>query len=485
MTAKHGINSPTGQRTTLVRDVPSLLWILPCLLAAAAWAKPPNLVLIMVDDLGPEWISCYGGEGIETPNIDKLAEGGTLFRNAYSMPQCTPTRVTLLTGQYPFRHGWTNHWDVPRWGAGCHFDPGLNVTFARLLRDAGYATAIAGKWQINDFRVQPKILLRHGFDEWSMWTGGEGGNPVSNERYWNPYVYTNKATSRTYQGRFGPDIFNEFLVGFVHRNKERPMLLYYPMALTHGPLVPTPHEPFADTPIERHKAMVRYTDYLVGRLVKAFDDAGIRENTIVFLTTDNGTGRRITGRMNGRLVQGGKASLTENGPRQPFIVNGPGLVPAGVETDELTDFSDLLPTFCELAGVPLPEGTPLDGKSIAKLVLGKDRTGPRDWILAMGFGAAVLDEKGVRGVREYAPRVIRDKRYKIHVHDGDVRELYDLAQDPGETKNLLNSDQSEHRTALRKLFRVAETLPDRDARPRYAPLPAQPWDVTIEQVRRR
>jgi arylsulfatase A-like enzyme len=103
----------------------------------------------------------------------------------------------------------------------------------------------------------------------------------------------------------------------------------------------------------------------------------------------------------------------------------------------------------------------------------------------MGFGAAVLDEKGVRGIREYAPRVIRDKRYKIHVHDGDVRELYDLAQDPGETKNLLNSDQSEHRTALRKLFRVAETLPDRDARPRYAPLPAQPWDVTIEQVRRR
>ncbi len=463
----------------------SLLRIAPCILAAAAWAKPPNLVLIMADDLGPEWISCYGAEGIETPNIDKLAEGGMRFRNAYSMPQCTPTRVTLLTGQYPFRHGWTNHWDVPRWGAGAHFDPELNITPARLLRDAGYATAIAGKWQINDFRVQPKILFRHGFDEWSVWTGGEGGNPASNERYWDPYVYTNKAQSRTYHGQFGPDIFNDFLVDFVRRNKEQPMLLYYPMALTHGPLVGTPHEPFADTPIEKHKAMVRYTDYLVGRLVKAFDDAGIRKHTIVFFTTDNGTSRRIRGRLNGRLIEGGKARLTENGPRQPFIVNGPGMVPGGLETDELTDFSDLLPTFCELAGAPLPAGTQLDGRSIAKLLLGKQQTGPRDWILAMGFGAATLDGRGVRGAKDYAPRVIRDKRYKIHVHDGKVRELYDLQRDAGETNNLLKSEVPEHRKALRKLLGVAETLPARDARPRYKPLPAQPWDVTLEQSRRR
>ena len=459
--------------------------IVAIVLAAAAWANPPNLVLIMADDLGPEWISCYGGEGIETPNIDKLAAGGMLFRNAYSMPQCTPTRVTLLTGQYPFRHGWTNHWDVPRWGAGCHFDPKLNMTFARLLRNAGYATAIAGKWQINDFRVQPEILFHHGFDEWSVWTGGEGGNPESNKRYWNPYIYTDKAPSQTYQGRFGPDIFNDFLVDFVWRNKKSPMLIYYPMALTHGPLVKTPHEPFADDPLEKHKAMVRYMDYLVGRLVKVFDDAGVRERTIVFFTTDNGTGRRISGRLNGRLVQGGKARLTENGPRQPFIVNGPGIVPAGVETDELTDFSDLLPTFCELAGAPLPRGTQLDGKSIARLLLGKEQDGPRNWILAMGFGAATLDERGVRGVLDYAPRVIRDKRYKIHVHDGKVRELYDLHHDPDETENLLESGALEHREALRKLSRIAETLPRRDARPRYEPLPPRPWDITREQLRRR
>lgn len=460
-------------------------WILACLLAASAWAAPPNLVLIMVDDLGPEWISSYGAEGIETPNIDKLAEGGMLFRNAYSMPQCTPTRVTLLTGQYPFRHGWTNHWDVPRWGAGCHFDPDRNVSFARLLRDAGYATAIAGKWQINDFRVQPQILSRHGFDEWAVWTGGEGGNPESNERYWDPYIYTSRETSRTYEGLFGPEIFNDFLVDFVHRNRDWPMLLYYPLALTHGPLVHTPHEPFAETRLEKHKAMVRYTDYLVGRLMKAFDDAGVRANTIAFFTTDNGTSRGIAGGLNGRLVRGGKGRLTENGPRQPFIVNGPGMVPAGTETDELTDFSDLLPTFCELASAKLPEGVHLDGKSIAPVLLGKSSKGPRDWIMAMGFGPAILDEQGVRGVKDYAPRVIRDKRYKVHVHDREVLELYDLGRDPGEAENLIDSSLPEHTAALSKLREVASTFPDRDARPIYTPLPPQPWDVTIEQMRRR
>lgn len=464
----------------------SLLRILPILaLALPAWAAPPNLVLIMVDDLGPEWISSYGGEGIETPNIDKLAEGGMLFRNAYSMPQCTPTRVTLLTGQYPYRHGWVNHWDVPRWGAGAHFDPQHNVSFARLLREVGYATAIAGKWQINDFRVQPRILDAHGFDEWSVWTGGEGGNPISDERYWDPYVYTSEQPSRIYKGAFGPDLFNDFLVDFVGRNRDRPMLLYYPLALTHGPLVTTPHEPFAESKLERHKAMVRYTDYLVGKLVKAIDDAGIRNNTIVIFTTDNGTSGGITGSLNGRTVKGGKAKLTENGPRAPFIVNGPGLVPAGVETDELTDFSDLLPTFCELAGAPLPQDVPVDGKSIAKLILGKQKTGPRDWILAMGFSPAILDEKGVRGVLDYAPRVIRDKRYKIHVHDGAIREFYDLREDPGETSNLLGSSSAEYTSALNKLRAVADAMPERDGRPRYDALPPQPWDVSIEQMRRK
>lgn len=449
-----------------------------------AAASQPNIVLIMVDDLGPEWISAYGARDIETPNIDKLGAGGMKFLNAYSMPQCTPTRATLLTGQYPFRHGWVNHWDVPRWGAGCHFDPKYNLSFARLLRDAGYATVVAGKWQINDFRVQPSVLKEHGFDEWAMWTGYESGNPPSGKRYWDPYVYRSDAPSRTYAGEFGPDIYNRFLIDFIARNKDRPMLIYYPMVLAHGPLVATPHEPFAETKLEKHKAMVRYTDYLVGRLVKALDDAGVRENTIVIFTTDNGTSGGITGHMDGRAVRGGKAKLTENGPRQPFIVNGPGLVPAGVTTEALTDFTDLLPTFVELSGAKPPEGVTIDGRSLAPLILGKAADGPRKWILAMGFGPARLDDKGVRPVRDFTDRVVRDKRYKVHIVDRKVAKLYDLKLDPAEQRNLIDSSKKEHVAAREKLAAVVRSLPTRDARPRYDPLPPRAWDLTREQNER-
>ena len=466
-----------------------VLLILATAPQATAAAEQPNIIFIMVDDLGPEWISSYGAEDIQTPNIDKLAAGGMTFTNAYSMPQCTPTRATLLTGQYPFRHGWVNHWDVPRWGAGCHFDPKRNVSFARLLRGAGYATAIAGKWQINDFRLQPNILREHGFDEWSMWTGYESGNPPSAERYWDAYVHTNSG-SRTYKGKFGPDIYNEFLIDFMKRHRDgpqrdEPMLLYYPMALTHGPLVHTPSEPAASTRLEKHKAMVRYTDMLVGKLVDALDELKIRDRTIVIFTTDNGTSRGITGRLNGRVVRGGKASLTENGMRAPFIVNGPGLVPAGVTTDALTDFTDLLPTFVELAGAELPEWVVIDGKSIADVILGKDEDGPREWIMAMGFGPARLDAKGVRPVVDWADRVVRDTRYKIHVLSGKVAGLYDLKNDPGEETNLLGSADAGHVAARERLAAVVEGFPGKDGRPRYDPLPPQPWDLTVEESEKK
>ena len=151
----------------------SLLTLHPSVLSAAEPAeKQPNILFIMVDDLGKEWISSYGSETIKTPNIDALAAGGMKFNNAYSMPSCTSSRTMLLTGQYPWRNGYVSHWDVPRWGVG-YFDwkKKENTTFARLMKDQGYATCAAGKWQINDFRIEPHAMKKHGFDDWAMWTG--------------------------------------------------------------------------------------------------------------------------------------------------------------------------------------------------------------------------------------------------------------------------------------------------------------------------
>ncbi|MCZ6793165.1 MAG: sulfatase-like hydrolase/transferase [Planctomycetota bacterium] len=442
--------------------------------ARAAGVDRPNILLVMVDDLGKDWISCYGADDIETPHIDRLAATGMRFDNAWSMPQCTPTRATLLTGQYPWRTGWVNHWDVPRWGVG-YFDWQHYTTFATVMKSAGYATAIAGKWQINDFRLEPRALEKHGFDDWCVWTGYEGQNPPSGKRYWDAYIHTREG-SKTYEGQFGPDVYCDFLIDFMKKHQDEPQMLYFPMALTHGPLVHTPSEPDAKDKVAKLKAMVRYTDRLLGRLVKALEELGIRQRTVVIFTTDNGTSGGMRGTVRGKRPSGGKASKYEGGVCEPFIVSCPGLVPEGAVTDALTDFTDLLPTFAELGGAKLPEGLTLDGTSFAPLILGKAQDSPREWIMALGHGGARLDAQGVRGVHDYTDRVIRDKRFKVWVDtDRSIVELYDLKDDPLEQRNLIGSDRPELAAVLKKFQAVVDSTPRKDARPTYRKRPAQPW----------
>ena len=460
-------------------------WLLASLAAPSlSAADKPNIMFIMVDDLGPEWVSSYGAELIETPNIDRLARGGMRFENAYSMPQCTPTRACLLTGQYPFRNGWINHWDVPRWGNGGHFDPKHNASFARVLKKAGYATCAAGKWQINDFRVQQDVMVEHGFDEYCMWTGYEEGNPASHKRYWDPYLHT-KEGSRTYEKKFSEDVFTDFIVDFMKQNRERPFMVYYPMCLTHGPLTTTPLEPDVTGKMDQFKAMVTYTDHLLGKLVSALERLDLRKKTIIIWTTDNGTSKGISGRMNGRVVRGGKGSPGENGCREPFIVNCPGIVPRGVVTQELTDFTDMLPTFAELAGAALPSGMKLDGVSIAPLITGKSTVSPRTWIMAMGGGAGSYDRETERVVPvfEYRDRVIRDKRYKLWIDkQRQSDKLFDLKEDPAELKNLIGSNDPVIVAARKRLETVAAGFPRKDGHPRYDPTPPQVWDRKNKQT---
>lgn len=446
----------------------------------------PNILFILVDDLGKEWISSYGAEDIQTPAVDQLAQTGMRFTNFYSTPQCTPSRISLFTGQYPFRNGWINHWDVPRWGGGVHFDPDRNPGIARMMRSAGYKTAAAGKWQVNDFRVQPEAMGTHGFDDYCMWTGYETGNPASAERYWNPYIHT-KAGSKTYSGQFGEDVFTDFLIDFMKKNRKDPMFLYYPMCITHTPFTSTPDEPDVAGTYNSHKAMVRYMDRMVGKLVKALDELGLRENTIIIFTTDNGTVSSVTGKMNGREIPGGKQRLTENGICEPFIVNCPGLVPAGKVTDALGDLTDILPTCAELGGAALPEKYVLDGVSLASVMLGKTSASARNWIMAMGGNAggsaAQLSEKGMENEYTFRERVIRDKEYKLYISSKRQPEkMIALAGDPQEKTNLLQSRDPKVRQAFKTLWEAALSFPQQDNDPRYTALTPQPWDkpVTVE-----
>jgi len=156
------------------------------------------------------------------------------------------------------------------------------------------------------------------------------------------------------------------------------------------------------------------------------------------------------------------------------------LVPKGVVTDALTDFTDLLPTFAELGGAKVPKDLKIDGVSIAPLLLGKAKDSGRKWIMALGHGAARLDNKGVRGQVDYTERIIRDKRYKVWVSEQrKISQLYDLQSDPLEQKNLIGSTNPEHLAAIEKFQAVVDTMPENDARPKYTPRKAQPWEKKL------
>ncbi|MFQ5929228.1 MAG: sulfatase-like hydrolase/transferase [Acidobacteriota bacterium] len=402
---------------------------------AAQESSKPNFILIMVDDMGRDWISCYGAEH-RTPNVDRLAAQGVRFENAWCTPICTPTRVELLTGRYPFRTGWIGHHDVPRWG-GKGLDWDKYMSFARVLKQVGYRTAIGGKWQINDFRKQPDALKKHGFDEHCVWTGYETGNaPPSDKRYWDGYLMTN---GKRRVHHYGPDRINDFLVDFVHRNRDKPFLVYYPMLLTHGPHLPTPFN--KDNPPTDKTGLyggnVTYMDHLVGKLTKAVDDAGIADRTLIIFTGDNGSS--ASGSINGLQIPKGKGRTNDWGVHMPFIVRAPWLSRGERVSDDLLDFTDVLPTLAELAGAP-SQGIQLDGRSFVSSISGVDDGKPqREWIYSQ-----VMER-----------RIIRDKQYKLDYTGA----FWDLLNDPLETNDLRSSTDPKVVAARKRLSRVLNSMP--------------------------
>jgi arylsulfatase A-like enzyme len=442
----------------------------------------PNILFIMLDDMGKEWVSAYASENVSTPWIDSLATDGLRFDNAWVMPQCTPTRLALLTGQYPFRNGWVNHWDVPRWGHG-YFDWRMYPSLAGTLRSAGYATVAAGKWQVNDFRIEPEAMRKHGFDSYAMWTGFEEGVEASAERYWDPYIHTAEG-SRTYEGRFGADVFAEHLGAFIEKHADQPWFAYFPLALPHPPYVTTPNAPeVGDDNEARYRAMVEYGDFTIGRLVQKLDELGLSNNTLIMVTTDNGSPRSMTGAIDGRSVRGGKSLTSENGVNVPFIARWPARIKPSRRTDALIDATDILPTFAELAGAELSGEHVIDGQSFAALLKGEATDGPRSWIMAMGGkNEAAVSEAGVENQYVFRDRVIRDKRYKLYIAATPERaaeKLVDLQLDPEEQVDLLGSDDPDVRAAYERLIDVARSFPDRDSDPQYTRRGANEWDVGV------
>ena len=195
------------------------------------------------------------------------------------------------------------------------------------------------------------IVRRESYDE------AVAFNKHIESRYWDP-VFLRNGKREELQGQFGPDVSQAFAIDFLRRHREQPFLLYLPMVLTHGqiftaPAVPTPLNRAADRPHqEMFGDMLRYADQLIGELVAELERLGLRDNTLVFVASDNGTEKHFHARRNGRLVQGDLYSLTEAGGNVVLLANSPRLIPGG-RTMPLADFTDIYPTICELAGVPL------------------------------------------------------------------------------------------------------------------------------------
>ncbi|PQV50199.1 arylsulfatase A-like enzyme [Jejuia pallidilutea] len=440
-------------------------------------AKKPNFIFILVDDLGKEWFPSYGATEVNTPNIDALVTKSIKFNNVYSMPQCTPSRVALITGQYPYENGWVNHYDVPRWGHGANFDADKNPSFAKLLQEAGYKTCIAGKWQINDFRIEPNVMEKVGFDEFCVWTGFESGNAPSGKRYWDPYIFT-KEGSKTYEGKFGPDIFSDFIIDFINENKNNPFCVYYPMVLTHSPFVHTPLEPNVKTKYEKHLAMVRYTDFIIGKIIDNLKKSGVSDNTYLVFTTDNGTSPAIIGKREGKYIRGGKAYLSENGINAPFIVKTPD--DKHFETDALVDFTDILPTFLELAGIKSESELNLDGHSFAKVLNEEAPHTNRDYILSMGGLPGHINKEGwLVNAIQFRDRVLRNEQYKVYVDTlQKVHRLYDLKADPYEIENLI--DDANLQSVVSEFQKKVNALPSLDNNPKYIKTKGLPTDVDLE-----
>ena len=351
---------------------------------SAAEVAHPNFIVIMADDLGAKELGCYGHPSHRTPHLDRLAEQGMRFRTCFSTPLCSPTRVMILTGRYGFHTGWYNFTRRP--GSPTHknkaYDLGqAEITFADVLKQRGYATALAGKWQLTG--KVPTLVHDCGFDEYLIWaykhnlpsgvnhTGAwENKRAQKTSRYWHPSLMSNGDYVPTRPEDYGPSLFTDFVIDFARRHRDRPFLVYFPMCLTHKPWDPTPdpQRPGKKTP-SGLKSNVEYMDHLVGRIMTALDEMDLSERTIVLFTGDNGT-------------QGsGKAETTERGARVPLIVRGPGRVKAGVVSDELVDLTDVLPTLADFAGAPVPSNRPIDGRSLVGTLRGEPGS-HREWIFS-------------------------------------------------------------------------------------------------------
>ena len=388
----------------------------------------------MADDIGYEAFGAYGSQQYSTPTVDRLASAGVRFTHAYSTPVCTPSRVEVLTGKSNIR----NYVDFGTLAPG-------QYTFANLFKDAGYASAIAGKWQLHGgTNVEGTLPADAGFDTYCLWHTGMTKRP----RYWTPSIERDGQLMDLPQGAYGPDVFADFLIEFMEDNRDRPFFVYYPMVLAHNPFLPTPSSVNRESREQQANFtdMVSYMDSNVGRIVAAVDRLGLGERTVVIFTSDNGSPRRIRSVLNDRRIRGGKNTTLDTGNHVPLIVYAPGTGDGGRVVDDLVSLSDFLPTLADIIGAKLPSNLEIDGRSFWPRILGQPGD-PREWIFTYFIRRPYSDDP----VRRAEVRFAQDRRFKLY---GDGR-FYDLTKDIREKDPIPAGEGGPDATAARRTLELA------------------------------
>ena len=418
--------------------------------------RRPNIVLIMSDDLGYEAIGANGGTSYATPVLDSMATTGARFENAHVQPLCTPTRVQLMTGKYNFRN---------------YIGFGLiapdEITFGHIFSEAGYKTCISGKWQLHSYnppdempemRSKGQKIEDAGFDEFCVWHPHHTEDKGS--RYKDPIIYENGKFLENTQGEYGEDIFADYIIDFMERNQDDPFFVYFPMALTHRPLEPTPDSPEFDEFIppsnetlggrtwaelegweddpRYYKDMVEYHDKVIGRVNDKLAELGIAEDTLVIYVGDNGSPVEVCSVVHSHTeICGGKGLTVDRGTHVPLIASWPGTIPEGHVESDLIDSSDFLPTILDAAGITPPDEYLMDGRTFLPQLKG-EKGNSRDWVY--------FHFEPMSGRNSRFARYVRNHDYKLY----DDGRLFDLSADAEEEFPFTASNDNDYRAAARK-----------------------------------
>ena len=374
--------------------------------------KQPNILIIFTDDQGYADLGCFGSKENQTPVLDKLAREGTKFTSFYAQPVCGPSRSALLTGRYPVRSkGWSM--------------PASEITLAEILKEVGYQTACVGKWDVSlGANDSGKSVLRSNNE-----LVGKTDDMAGLTR-----LYTDKAI--------------DFLVN--QRDSQKPFLLYLSHTMMHTIIDASPK--FKEkTGDNLYRAVVEEFDFETGRLLATLEKLGLKGNTLVIFTTDNGPWNQPKYYENKKghpkdsifwgdagPLRDGKASIYEGGIRVPCIMRWPGKIPEGKTNDGLMATIDFLPTFASLTGAKIPDDRIIDGVNQLDFILDKSKTARTSFIYNPGSASVQTRILQGNAIRERDWKLISPLKVGMFLEDAGSGEweLYNLKEDIGETTNL-------------------------------------------------